>query len=107
MRIHKIRQDCLETKCKIESDPSVPFKSSFVECQDMVVPAGFEPAAFHLGGGRSIQLSYGTTWRPVSYRSFRLRIVCDQRPYIVTFELTPSVQEAKLDKEVKAADLAA
>lgn len=57
----------------------------------MVVPAGFEPAAFHLGGERSILLSYGTG---------KLRIVLYQRFNIVTGKFGPAVQETELDRKV-------
>jgi hypothetical protein len=53
----------------------------------VVVPAGFEPAAFRLGGGRSIQLSYGTG---LEWLLFRSRVVVYQRLNVVAIELFPA-----------------
>lgn len=66
----------------------------------MVLPAEFESAAFHLGGERSIQLSYGSTFfncKWVKAKTSNLRIVIQQGFNVIAFEFVTATKEIELD----------
>ena len=68
-----------------------------------MLPARFERTAYRLGGGRSIQLSYGSL--SICDSGFRisdcqvLRIVTDQRTDVVAVEFFAPVEEIEFDDE--------
>ena len=72
-------------------------------------PARFQRATFRLGGGRSMQLSYGSTGEE-SYHVYPvkpyagLRLVLDQRPYVVTGQLLTAGEEFEFDDEDQSYD---
>ena len=76
-----------------------------------MLPAEFESAAFHLGGERSILLSYGSV--PIWDFGFRsadcqvLRIVSDQRTHVVAVEFFAPVEKIEFDDEQQPDDFAA
>ena len=72
--------------------------SAFSFVKELVLPAGFEPAAFHLGGERSILLSYGSR-NQLRITIYELRIVVYQRPHVIAIKFLPSAEEIEFDDE--------
>ena len=70
----------------------------------MVIPGGFEPPAFHLGGERSIQLSYGTTLLGKLQIRTELGIIPYQRSNVIPVKLVPAFQKIEFDDKQKAGD---
>ena len=59
-------------------------------CSVLASPRGFEPPAYRLGGGRSIQLSYEDKLMPVSYLqaflSYDISVVLSRKTWTYFFQ---------------------